>query len=638
MLPAISLPNFDGNTCSWLNFRDTFEALIVNNSSLSDVQKCHYLISSLKHEAKELISNLQITNENFIVSWQSVTQRYNNKPLIAMIHAKHLCNMPQVKKGDAATLRQLINHVSSNINALQALSLNVSIQDLVLSHLILETLDADTLKEWETHPARSDVPLITELINFLERRCKAFELIQTIHAPRTPVASPRPAQPNEGKGDRVIQCNVVTQVQCPLCNHSHKLFKCDRFLKMQPRQRLNHVKRLGLCFNCLQPFVKNHMRSKQMCRKCNKRHHTLLHIDKQYHGANNPPTDTRASTTANDNTYWSLKNKPRNHILLATAIVEVKNNSGKYVPCRVLLDSASQSHFITEKCAQDLRLTRTPQHVSVQGIRNVNTETQHSVSIHLRSRHTDWQTTLDSAILPNITGATPPIRLDATSWHIPKDIKLADDSFSEPGSIDILIGADVFYEILRSGSQSRPGNYPVLQETALGWTISGRTPGVTTCDTQHTFMLKKDNSLKDNSNCLSEGEQVEQSTITSQQQACEGHALIHTTKQSDGRPLVKLPSNMELNQLGTSCLSVEQESHAFECKLEQHPEVKIQHHKFMKKHHELDNSGAVKSPVWKKTTYCQPHPAVKKKGFYIMNPDYSWQGCQVYQWHSTPQN
>ena len=35
---------------------------------------------------------------------------------------------PQVRKGDASSLRQLINHVSSNMNALQALSLNVPVQ------------------------------------------------------------------------------------------------------------------------------------------------------------------------------------------------------------------------------------------------------------------------------------------------------------------------------------------------------------------------------------------------------------------------------------------------------------------------------------------------------------------------------
>jgi hypothetical protein len=73
-----------------LHFRDTFEALIVNNTALSNVQKLHYLIASLKNEAKELISNLQITNENFPVGWQLVTQRYKNKLLIAMMHAKHV--------------------------------------------------------------------------------------------------------------------------------------------------------------------------------------------------------------------------------------------------------------------------------------------------------------------------------------------------------------------------------------------------------------------------------------------------------------------------------------------------------------------------------------------------------------------
>jgi len=57
--------------------------------------------------------------------------------------------MPAVKKGDASSLRQLINHVSSHMNALQAVSLNVSIHDLMLNHLMLATLDKETQREWE---------------------------------------------------------------------------------------------------------------------------------------------------------------------------------------------------------------------------------------------------------------------------------------------------------------------------------------------------------------------------------------------------------------------------------------------------------------------------------------------------------
>lgn len=165
--------------------------------------------------------------------------------------------------------------------------------------------------------------------------------------------------------------------------------------------------------------------------------------------------------------------------MLATAFAEVKSKSGQYVPCRALLDSASQSHFMTERCAQRLRLSRTQTHTSIQGISNVNTTARHSGSIHRRSRHTDWHTTLDCAVLPNITGTTLSIKLNTSSWRIQKDIRLADEHFDQPGSIDLLIGADLFYEILRSGKRKRPGNYSVLQETVLGWTLSGRTPAVT---------------------------------------------------------------------------------------------------------------------------------------------------------------
>ena len=86
----------------------------------------------------------------------------------------------------------------------------------------------------------------------------------------------------------------------------------------------------------------------------------------------------------------------------------------------------------------------------------------HSVSIHLRSRHTDGKLHL-TAVLPNITGMTPVTKLDISSWKIPKDIKLADEQFNQPRDIDLLIAADLFYEISRPGRRARPGNYPVLQ-------------------------------------------------------------------------------------------------------------------------------------------------------------------------------
>jgi hypothetical protein len=194
-----------------------------------------------------------------------------------------------------------------------------------------------------------------------------LELLQNSQSLKIATANPRSTRSVTGNVSKPSYSNVATQIQCTLCNGSHRLFKCDTFFKLQPRQRLNHARQQRLCFNYLQPFFKNHTCSRQVCRKCNKRHHTLIHIDAQNQATsdsssttnNNLSANTKGATVTEVNTYHTLKDKSRNHVLLATAIVEVRNKSGQYVPCRALLDSGSQSHFISERCVEHLRLPRT---------------------------------------------------------------------------------------------------------------------------------------------------------------------------------------------------------------------------------------------------------------------------------------
>jgi hypothetical protein len=176
-----------------------------------------------------------------------------------------------------------------------------------------------------------------------------------------------------------------------------------------------------------------------------------------------------------------------------------------------------------------LRLSRNQTHACIQGISNVNNAAPHGVSIHLRSRHSDWHTTLDYVVSPNIKGTTPFTKLDTSSWKIPH-IKLADEQFDQPGSIDPLFGVGLFCEILRSGKRTCPGNFPVLQETVLGCTLSGRTPAVTALtDTQYIFLLRDDSNLEHDLNCFWEVEPMVQPTMTTEQQECEEHFLTHTT-------------------------------------------------------------------------------------------------------------
>jgi len=107
----------------------------------------------------------------------------------------------------------------------------------------------------------------------------------------------------------------------------------------------------------------------------------------------------------------------------------------------------------------------------------------------------------------------------------------------QTGSIDLLIGADVYYEILQPGRPTFPGNFPVLKETVLGWTISGRTPDTNQIEPQSTYLSRED-SLKSNLKRFWEVEVVEQFTMIAEQQASE-----ELTKRIDPIPLIPLPSH-----------------------------------------------------------------------------------------------
>jgi len=66
------------------------------------------------------------------------------------------------------------------MKALQALSLNVPVQDSMLNHLMLATLDTEKQREWELITAScADIPTTAELVTFLESRCIAIELLET---------------------------------------------------------------------------------------------------------------------------------------------------------------------------------------------------------------------------------------------------------------------------------------------------------------------------------------------------------------------------------------------------------------------------------------------------------------------------
>lgn len=89
-MPQIDLPKVNGQYDNWLPFSEFFKVVVHENDTLTQIQKFHYLISSLVGPAKQLIKNLSLTPDNYTVAWNLLHSRYANKRLIAAKHAHEI--------------------------------------------------------------------------------------------------------------------------------------------------------------------------------------------------------------------------------------------------------------------------------------------------------------------------------------------------------------------------------------------------------------------------------------------------------------------------------------------------------------------------------------------------------------------
>lgn len=97
-LPRINLPSFSGLFSDWQSFKDSFTSLVIDDKTINNVAKLHFLKSSLTGEALDLICNIQVTSDNFQVAWNLLTSRYDNKRSIVTAHINAIFSLEPLKK------------------------------------------------------------------------------------------------------------------------------------------------------------------------------------------------------------------------------------------------------------------------------------------------------------------------------------------------------------------------------------------------------------------------------------------------------------------------------------------------------------------------------------------------------------
>ena len=219
--------------------------------------------------------------------------------------------------------------------------------------------------------------------------------------------------------------------------------------------------------------------------------------------------------------------------------------------CRALLDSASQGHFVTECLVQQLNLRKFNARIPVQGINEVTKTIHYAASLEIKSRFSNWETKIDCAVLPKITGMILATFVDSSDWGIPEGLMLADDNFNRSNSIDILLGANVVFEVLCHDKKTRPENYPVLQDTELGWIVPGKILLAAPEEVpRKSFFIRNSDNLDQQLQRFWEIEELPNMTWTAEEILCEEHFKKHNARDDAGRCVVRLPRREGQDRLG----------------------------------------------------------------------------------------
>lgn len=110
-LPKIDLPVFSGSYEDWYSYYDTFGKLIHANDNLTTIEKFHYLRSSLKDKAAEVIKSIETTTDNYEEAWAAVKERFDNKRWIVQRHIRSIFEAPAITKENHTTLRELLDTI-----------------------------------------------------------------------------------------------------------------------------------------------------------------------------------------------------------------------------------------------------------------------------------------------------------------------------------------------------------------------------------------------------------------------------------------------------------------------------------------------------------------------------------------------
>ncbi|XP_071578836.1 uncharacterized protein [Temnothorax nylanderi] len=247
--------------------------------------------------------------------------------------------------------------------------------------------------------------------------------------------------------------------------------------------------------------------------------------------------------------------------------------------------------------------------VNLEAINSASCQIKHKCRVKIAACYGKHEFYLLCLVIPEITGSLPNSKINIADIPIPSNIKLADPRFYIPDRVDILIGADWFWNLLCIG-QIKIGKLQLtMQKTKLGWIAAGPLVGSSMISTR--CHLSKSVDIHEQVAKFWELKEYSTQTILFQEEKeCELHFSQTCKRDISGRFIVSMPLKENPSVLGESYKGALRSLERLEARFKRNPVLKKQYVAFLKKYESLQHISKVANISDTEIAYYMPHHCV----------------------------
>ncbi|XP_063989928.1 uncharacterized protein LOC135169122 [Diachasmimorpha longicaudata] len=331
---------------------------------------------------------------------------------------------------------------------------------------------------------------------------------------------------------------------------------------------------------------------------------------------------TQRNSSNGEDTKFSHNSTDQRLVLLATAKARAFSNSGFYTIARILIDQGSELSFILESLVHQLQLYRRHSTIELIGIGGKHVcSTRGSVVITLQSTKQPFQQVeINSHILHKLTSRLPTFSYSYALVGSLQQLQLADENYSTPGPINIIIGADNYGKIIGNGIKKSNDDQLVGQLTTFGRILSGPL-----CNTKYSTRTSLSAARGSSNEQLTEllhrfwvQEEPPISTnatneLTPDALECEEHFQRTHHRDTSGPYIVQLPLRTSTAALGGSRNQALRQLQSGKRKLNGNPDYSRLYYDVINEYEALDHMRRIQQTSGPATNYYLPHHGVLRE-------------------------